>query len=114
MTYSQVLAACRAGETIEAQKNPRGPEPRGLLNYLRMPRRGPVVPGAPARETPDVAARLASLEAEVRSLKDLLAEVRQSRDEWKDQAGRLVLALPAPDQAKPGPPRRPWWQRLTG
>jgi excisionase family DNA binding protein len=65
-------------------------------------------------ETPDVTARLASLEAEVRGLKDLLAEVRQSRDEWKDQAGRLVLALPAPDQAKPEPPRRPWWRRLAG
>src|SRR3954463_10252954 len=74
-------------------------------------------PGATPRETPetpDVTARLASLEAEVRGLKDLLAEVRQSRDEWKDQAGRLVLALPPPDHAKPEPPRRSWWQRLAG
>src|SRR3954452_4239296 len=39
-------------------------------------------PSATPRETPaapDVTARLAALEAEVRGLKDLLAEVRQSR-----------------------------------
>jgi excisionase family DNA binding protein len=65
-------------------------------------------------ETPDVTARVASLEAEVRGLKDLLAEVRQSRDEWKDQASRLVLALPPPDQVKAEPPSRSWWRRLAG
>jgi len=73
-------------------------------------------------ETPDVTARLAALEAEVRGLKDLLSEVRQSRDEWKDQASRLVLALPGPDQAKSGaaeirseqPRRLWWWRRLAG
>jgi hypothetical protein len=65
-------------------------------------------------ETPDVTARLATLEAEVRGLKDLLTEVRQSRDEWKDQASRLVLALPPPDQTKPELPHRPWWRRLAG
>ena len=82
---------------------------------------GPVVhqatPAATPRETPetpDVTARLAALEAEVRGLKDLLVEVRQSRDEWKDQASRLVLALPPPDQSKPEPPRQSWWRRLAG
>jgi excisionase family DNA binding protein len=65
---------------------------------------------------PDVTARLAALEEQVKGLKDLLEEVRQSRDEWKDQAARLVHALPAPSVETPAvtPPSRPWWRRLAG
>jgi hypothetical protein len=63
----------------------------------------------------EVTARLAALEAEVRGMRELLAEVKQSRDEWKDQANRLVHALPAPESKladeKSG---RPWWKRLVG
>ena len=61
---------------------------------------------------PDVTARLATLEAQVQGLKDLLEEVRQSRDEWKEQAARLVHALPAPDSPAPVE-RRSWWRRLA-
>jgi len=51
-------------------------------------------------------------------MKDMLAEVRQSRDDWKAQAERLALAAPIPAPAPlPAPPpgqRRPWWRRLAG
>ncbi len=47
--------------------------------------------------------RLALAEAEVRAMKDMLAEVRQSRDDWKAQAEQLTIA----DQ------RRPWWRGLV-
>jgi excisionase family DNA binding protein len=69
-------------------------------------------------ETPatrDVAAWCATLDAELRGLRELLGEVRQSRDELREQASRLeeqvsrlTPALPAPVEA----PRRSWWQRL--
>jgi hypothetical protein len=55
---------------------------------------------------PTVTARLAALDAEVRGLRDLLAEVRQSRDSWQQQAERATLALT--DQ------RPTFWRRLTG
>jgi cytosine/adenosine deaminase-related metal-dependent hydrolase len=55
----------------------------------------------------ELAARLATLEAEIRGLKDVLAEVRESRDQWRDQVVRLTCALPVPGQ-------RNWWKRLAG
>lgn len=57
--------------------------------------------------TPDVTARLAALDAEVKGLRELLSEVKDSRDQWRMQAERL--ALMAPDQ-KP----RSWWRRVVG
>lgn len=56
--------------------------------------------------TPDVAARMAALEAELAGMKALLAEVRQSRDDWKGQAERLALAGPVS--------RLSWWRRVVG
>ncbi len=58
----------------------------------------------------EMALRLAAIEAEVKGLRELLAEVRASRDElrqdrddWRGRAERLLV-----DQ------RRPWWRRLAG
>lgn len=68
-------------------------------------------------QSPDVTARLAALEEQVKGLKDLLEEVRSSRDDWKGQAERLVHALPAPEASQaPTTPveRRSWWRRLAG
>ena len=59
-------------------------------------------------QTPlEVAARLAALEAEIKGLRDMLVEVRQSRDEWREQVVRFAAALP---------PRRAasWWKRMAG
>lgn len=65
--------------------------------------------GATPVTPPDVAAKLAALDAEVKGLRDMLAEVRahrddlrSDRDEWKGRAERLLT-----DQ------RRPWWKRLV-
>ena len=59
-----------------------------------------------ASRDPETVSRLAAMEAELKGLKELLAEVRQSRDDWKGQAERLALAPPAPRQS--------WWRRLVG
>ena len=56
-------------------------------------------------------------------MKDMLVEVRQSRDDWKAQAERLALAAPVPTPAPETPPpppaplherRRSWWRRMVG
>ncbi len=67
---------------------------------------GRVVHQATPAGDPTVTARLAALDAEVRGLRDLLTEVRQSRDSWQQQAERATLALT--DQ------RPTFWRRLTG
>jgi excisionase family DNA binding protein len=77
---------------------------------------GATAPSAPAGRAAtagldaETAARLAAAEAEIAGLRELLAEVRGSRDdiradrdEWKGRAERLLA-----------PPSRPWWRRLTG
>lgn len=43
---------------------------------------------------PELTTRLAVAEAELRAMKDMLAELRQSRDDWKAQAERLALTAP--------------------
>jgi uncharacterized coiled-coil protein SlyX len=64
---------------------------------------------------PELETRLAVAEAELSAMKDMLAEVRTSRDHWQAQAERLALAppaqisLPTPERA-----RRSWWRRLAG
>jgi len=59
-------------------------------------------------QTPiEVAARMAALEAEIRGLKDMLAEVRQSRDDWREQVVRVTATLPPPQRSS-------WWKRLAG
>lgn len=63
-------------------------------------------PAAPPVTPPDVAARLAAVEAELRGLRELADELRRSRDQWQEQAARATNALT--DQ------RRPWWRRLAG
>jgi excisionase family DNA binding protein len=70
----------------------------------------PVALAAERPATDETALRLAALDAEVKGLRDLLAEVkanrdelRLDRDEWRGRAERLVT-----DQ------RRPWWRRLAG
>ncbi len=71
----------------------------------------------------ELVTRLALAEAELRAMKDMLAEVRQSRDDWKAQAERLALAAPIAAPAPTLAPvptasesdqRRPWWRRLAG
>jgi excisionase family DNA binding protein len=60
----------------------------------------------PRDAPPDAAA--AATDALVAELRAVITDLRQDRDQWREQAQRL--ALPAPQPA----PRRPWWRRLTG
>jgi hypothetical protein len=64
----------------------------------------------PERDS-ELETRLALADAELRALKDMLAEVRETRDAWQAQAERLALPSPATVAATP---RRPWWRRLAG
>lgn len=63
-------------------------------------------PTATPRDS-EVTARLAALDAEVKGLRELLAEVKGSRDSWQAQAERATLALT--DQRAVT-----WWRRLFG
>lgn len=63
-------------------------------------------PAIPATPDVEMVAKVAAMEAELRGLKELVAELRQSRDAWQEQAARVTLALPSPNQ-------RPWWRRLA-
>jgi excisionase family DNA binding protein len=72
----------------------------------------------------EVARRVAALEAEVRGLRELVAEVKASRDDakqtadqWRVQAERLTMVLPPPEKAENVealvPERKRWWQRRS-
>jgi hypothetical protein len=69
---------------------------------------------------PELTTRLAVAEAELLAIKDMLTELRQSRDDWKAQAERLVLSPPTKPFAPPTATapstdrRRPWRRRLVG
>jgi hypothetical protein len=76
--------------------------------------------GAPAvhHATPvdsETATRLAVAEAELRSARDMIAELQQARDDWKAQAERLALTAPiiapapAPVPAPAPESRRRWF-----
>lgn len=55
---------------------------------------GHETPTLPPPETP-------ALEDKIRMLEAALSDAKTERDEWRDQAKRLAMALPAPDSFKP-------------
>ncbi len=65
------------------------------------------------RETP-IAPNV--LQDKVKMLEEALADVRDDRDHWRQQAERLAMALPAPvaTASGQGKPARGFWARLTG
>lgn len=52
------------------------------------------------------------LREKIADLEAALSDARSERDEWRDQAKRLALALPAPDTE--APKRKGFWARLRG
>jgi excisionase family DNA binding protein len=66
----------------------------------------PATPGGVAGDT----VKLAVMEAELAALKDMVAELKQARDDWKAQAERLAITGPT----KAAEPARSWWKRLAG
>ena len=68
-------------------------------------------------ETPRVIlSETRSLQEKVSNLEASLAEAKAERDEWREQAKRLAMALPAPEAAKQKIPRQPkgFWKRIFG
>ena len=49
------------------------------------------------------------LEVEVKLLREMLDAMREDRNAWREQAGKVTAALPPPAQQ----PARPWWRRLA-
>ena len=60
---------------------------------------------APDAET---AMKLALLDAEVKALREMVAELRNDRNAWQQQTERMTLALSGPKES------RSWWRRLAG
>ena len=56
------------------------------------------------------------LQEKVSSLEVSLAETKAERDEWRDQAKRLAIALPAPEKVKQNTLEKPkgFWRRIFG
>ncbi len=71
---------------------------------------GAALYGARDRAPDDNAMRASALEVEVRLLREMLDAMRNDRDAWREQAGKVVAALPPPAAVET--PRRPWWRRL--
>ena len=60
----------------------------------------------PDTVAPEVATKLAVMEVQLKGLQAMVDELRQSRDQWQQQAERASLVLTSP--------ARPWWRRLAG
>ncbi len=57
-----------------------------------------------------------SLQEKVSSLEAALADAKAERDEWRDQAKRLAMALPAPEtvESEKAGQKQGFWKRLFG
>lgn len=49
------------------------------------------------------------LQDKVKFLEEALLDAKNERDEWRDQAKRLTLALPAPENKSTSEPNK-WWK----
>lgn len=54
-----------------------------------------------------------ALQDKVKMLEEALADARDDRDHWRQQAERLAMALPAP-ASRQGKPAKGFWARLMG
>lgn len=79
-------------------------QPVGMVAEERA---APVVPGQDATNS-ETAVKLAVMEMELQSLREMVIELRNARDGWQQQTERMTLALSGPTVD------RPWWKRLVG
>jgi excisionase family DNA binding protein len=100
----------------EPAATPATGSPTGSAVHHATPRDSSDLDGATPPDH-EVALRLATAEAELRGLRDMVEELRRARDDWQAQAQRLALTAPIP-AAAPSPARvvpavpiaRPgWW-----
>jgi hypothetical protein len=103
---STVLRAIKSGR-ISGQRDDAGVwtvEPAELHR---------IFPPAPAEAAPKAVQQDAQADALVALLREQLSEMRSDRDAWREQAQRLISALPKP-ASEPAEAKKPrtWWQRL--
>lgn len=68
---------------------------------------GSETPVTPLNETPDTH----MMREQIATLEAALSDAKAERDEWRDQAKRLALALPSPEQGKaPQEAQRSGWR----
>jgi excisionase family DNA binding protein len=70
-------------------------------------------PDAQVTATDNNTLRASALEIEVKLLREMLDAMREDRNAWREQASKVVAALPLPITIAPDQ-RRPWWRRLVG
>lgn len=108
-----ITRAIKSGK-ISAEKTEKGGyliDPSELFRvFKRVTDEANVTPTKLDRETPNETATL-ELEKRIRLLEETLSEVRADRDEWRDQAKRLALALPPPSEVSPvAQSEKKWWK----
>lgn len=54
------------------------------------------------------------LQEKIANLETALSDAKAERDEWRDQAKRLAMALPAPHDEESNKPKKGFWSRVTG
>lgn len=97
------------GYLIEPSELFRAFSPVTKPNDETPPKLGHVTPYDTPRETQLLQDKVSTLEA-------ALADAKAERDEWRDQAKRLAMALPAPEPAEPerSGQKQGFWKRLFG
>jgi len=69
--------------------------------------------GAKADAIDDNALRVSALEVEVKLLREMIDAMRDDRNAWRDQAGKVIASLPPPSSAPLiDQSRRRWWRWL--
>ena len=108
-----ITRAIKSGK-ISAEKTKSGGyqiEASELFRVFNAVTEEPNVKGnALGSETPpERGAFTPDLEEKIRALENALADTKAERDEWRDQAKRLALALPSPSSTEAE--KLSWWQR---
>ena len=108
-----ITRAIKSGK-ISAEKTKSGGyqiEASELFRVFNAVTEEPNVKGNTLRgETPPERATFTpDLEEKVRALEAALADAKAERDEWRDQAKRLALALPSPSSTEAE--KLSWWPR---
>lgn len=112
-----ITRAIKTGR-ISAEKNDAGGyliDPAELFRvFPAVTRNRGVSPKTLDFETPDSALETLLLQEKVNSLEAALANATAERDEWRDQAKRLAMALPAPGAEPQQKQPQSFWAWLTG
>jgi excisionase family DNA binding protein len=111
LNRSTVLRAIKSGK-ISGTRDGNGNWSVEPVELFRVFPPADATPKAMPQDAQALAAAAAT-DALVAELRAVIADLRQDRDQWREQAQRL--ALPSMPEHKPAAAsRRPWWRRLAG